>query len=212
MTGGTAMAAGAGEGHDDGWSELDRVARALSQHVPVRITDAREESRHAAVALVLRERSPGDPLELLFIQRAVYPGDPWSGQVAFPGGRRDPDDPHLVHTAMREVEEELGLSLDGRARLLGALDEIHPRTPVLPPIIVRPYVFAVNGEVEVTPNAEVAAAFWVPLSVLRDPSTEKESTVEVRTARWRVPSYVIEEQVVWGMTERILRQFLAVTG
>lgn len=211
MTGGAAMAAGAGEAFDDGGSELDRVARALSQHVPVEVTDAREESRHAAVALVLREQEPGSPLELLFIQRAVYPGDPWSGQVAFPGGRKDPEDPHLVHTAMREVEEELGLSLDGKARLLGALDEIHPRTPVLPPIIVRPYVFAVNGEVEVTPNAEVAAAFWVPLRVLRDPATEQESTVEVRNAKWRVPSYVIEERVIWGMTERILRQFLAVT-
>ncbi|MEP6687797.1 MAG: NUDIX domain-containing protein, partial [Gemmatimonadales bacterium] len=81
------------------------------------------------------------PDAVLLIRRADRAGDPWSGHMALPGGRREETDPDLVATAVRETFEEVGLSL-APADLLGSLDDVVPRTPVLPPIAVRPYVFA----------------------------------------------------------------------
>src|SRR3989337_2808027 len=66
--------------------------------------------RKAAVALIFRSGADGQP-ELLFIKRADYPGDPWSGQVAFPGGREEPGDSSLADTAVRETREEAGSDL-----------------------------------------------------------------------------------------------------
>lgn len=163
--------------------------------------------RYAAVALVVR-RSAGDGLELLFIKRAEFEGDPWSGHVAFPGGRREESDASLEETAIRETREELALDLARDGRLLGTLDDLHPRTPTLPPIVVRPYVFVARPDVSLELSHEVAVAFWVPLERLQAADATVESTIEVRGARWRVPSFVHEGHTIWGMTERILRQLL----
>src|SRR5262245_51926666 len=86
----------------------------------------------AAVALILVPGHTG--LETLFIRRAVRVGDPWSGQVGLPGGRRDPADVDLEHTAIRETREELAVDL-GLAERLGPLDDLSPRTQLLPPIV-----------------------------------------------------------------------------
>src|SRR5262245_4891896 len=92
----------------------------------------------AAVSVILRDGDEG--LETLFIHRAVRVGDTWSGQIAFPGGRREPRDRDLLATAIRETHEEIGVDLASAERL-GVLDDLHPRTPVLPPVVVRPFVF-----------------------------------------------------------------------
>lgn len=186
--------------------ELARLEAVLAAR-PAALADADASVRRAAVALVLRPRETA--LDVLLIQRAVFEGDPWSGQVALPGGRANASDASLVHTAMRETHEETGLDLSRGARLLGQLDELHPRTPVLPPIVVRPHVFALEADQPLTISDEVAHAFWVSLDTLRDPATAQESRIHVRDAWWRVPSYVVESRVVWGMTERMLRQLLA---
>ena len=110
---------------------------------------------------------------------------------------------------MRETFEETGVDLARFGAALGTLDEIYPHTPVLPPIVVRPYVFTVSPAVTVTPSDEVAAAFWVPLAGLRDPATSVEATVVVRGEERTVTSFRHREHVIWGLTERILRQFLA---
>src|SRR5204863_2744545 len=93
----------------------------------------------AAVAVILRDGDEG--VEALFIQRAVRVGDVWSGQIAFPGGRREPTDADLLTTAVRETVEEVGADLSSAERL-GVLDDLHPRTPVLPQLVVRPCVYA----------------------------------------------------------------------
>lgn len=169
----------------------------------------------AAVALALRHDARGS-LEVLLIRRAERAGDPWSGQVALPGGRASPVDPSLVHTAVRETREETGIDLHAHGRILGTLDELRPRTATLPAIIVTPVVAALEPARGPLPplvlSDEVADAFWVPLDQLRDPAASRESTVHVRGATWRVPSFVLGEHVVWGMTERILRQLLSRLG
>ena len=160
----------------------------------------------AAVAAVLRVED-NEP-ELLFIKRALAEGDPWSGHIAFPGGRSEPGDESLQDTALRETLEELALDLT-KGGILGRLDDLAPRSRSLPSIIVRPFVAVVSSDVQFVPSREVAATFWVPLTILRDPSTQDEHVMTVNGLRARFPAYRVSEHLVWGMTERIVRQLLA---
>ena len=189
-------------------ADVARIAGCLRRHAP-RTIESDEPVRRAAVALVLRPHDD-DELELLLIKRAEYTGDPWSGHVAFPGGRSEPGDVSLEQTAVRETWEETSIDLARDGIVLGQLDDLGPRTPSLPPIVVRPYVTLVQPDVSVVPSAEVALAFWVPLCALTHPGATVESMVTARGATFRVPSYLHDGHVVWGMTERILRQFLDV--
>lgn len=184
-----------------------RLARALAER-PGALAPDDGQPRRAAVAIVLR-RGAGDQVELLLIKRSDRDGDPWSGHVALPGGRREPADATLQDTAVRETREETGIDLARDGRVLGTLDELRPRSAVLPSVIVTPFVAVVPADVAVEPNAEVAAAFWVPLALLTDPSVAVESEVTTRGTTWRVPSYTLGVHVVWGMTERILHNLLA---
>jgi 8-oxo-dGTP pyrophosphatase MutT (NUDIX family) len=187
---------------------MDALAAALREHV--RREESEEEGlRWAAVALILRGTTLRDA-ELLFIRRAQRAGDPWSGHVAFPGGRRDVDDSSLELTARRETREELSLDLDLDAALLGVLDDLRPRAAALPSIAVRPYVFAMTRDAPLVPNQEVHSTFWMPVSELRDPSRSTEHIFDRDGARLRFPAYRSGEDIVWGMTERIVTQFLGV--
>ncbi|HET7457308.1 MAG TPA: CoA pyrophosphatase [Gemmatimonadaceae bacterium] len=203
--------------------DLEHLAAALAARPGVRalVRDGDVTPRRAAVAVVLRVRPGGGSadaedacgtLDLLLIKRADYEGDPWSGHVALPGGRHEPADATLEETAVRETSEELTLDLARDGVLLGTLDEIYPRTPSLPPILIRPYVFAVEGEVTLQPSHEVAAAFWMPVARLRDPSCADDATVVVRGEERRVASFRHGEHVIWGLTERILRQLVGLLG
>jgi 8-oxo-dGTP pyrophosphatase MutT (NUDIX family) len=153
----------------------------------------------AAVAAVVRDGPHG--AEVLLIKRADRAGDPWSGQMAFPGGRRDPRDAHLLETARRETLEEVGLDLDRHGRLLGPL----PDTPTHKnQIVVRPYVFAVTGDPVLVPNAEVARVLWTPLAPLVRGEAASSYTFEHDGQKWTLPAYRVEDQFVWGLTYRFL--------
>jgi 8-oxo-dGTP pyrophosphatase MutT (NUDIX family) len=192
--------------------DVRRLRAALSARPGVGI-DARDGSRRlAAIALVLRPGSavPGaiEP-ELLMIKRAEAEGDPWSGHVACPGGRMEPGDHDLEQTAVRETWEETGVDLARDGMVLGALDDISPRTPTLPPIIVRPFIAVVKPEVEMVQSSEVAEAFWVPLAALRERAAWGTAMVAVRGFGERqVMAFRHGTYTVWGLTERVLRQFL----
>ncbi|HUF36500.1 MAG TPA: CoA pyrophosphatase [Gemmatimonadales bacterium] len=157
----------------------------------------------AAVAVVVVP----EPEAVLFIRRAERAGDPWSGHMALPGGRRDRQDPELVATATRETAEEVGLSLPPAA-LLGSLDDVVPRTPVLPPIAVSPFVFALAERPALVLNPEVAAARWVPLDHLLRPETYHPVRVEIRNESRVVPAYQLDDAIVWGLTERVITALL----
>ena len=161
--------------------------------------------RRAAVALVLRVRHRA--LELLFVKRAEYAGDPWSGHVAFPGGRREPEDATLWDTAVRETREETALDLARDGMLLGRLDELHPRSQALPAIVVTPFVAVAPAEVKLALSPELSLAFWVPLERLRR-DAHVTSIVRPRGVEMRVPSVLHDGHVIWGMTYRILEDFL----
>ncbi len=165
----------------------------------------------AAVALILVP----DPDALLLIRRAEHPRDPWSGQMGLPGGRRSPDDPDLRTTAMRESTEEVGLDLS-RARLLGLLEDHAPTTRMLPPILVRPYVFLLppsgEGRPVVRPNVEIADASWVDLDRLLAPGVYGAYRVTAQGRTMERPGYRLPQGIVWGMTERILTPALRAIG
>lgn len=182
-----------------------RIERALAGRTP-QLAERDEPFKEAAVALVLRPVDAGDA-ELLFIRRAMRAGDPWSGQIGLPGGRFDPTDDSLRTTALRETMEEVGLDLRAHGHVLGVLDELRPRTPVLPPIIVRPYVAAIAHVPELVLSDEVAEVRWVRLSALFVPDAKVRTTVQVRDYRMQVDAYQQGDFTIWGMTERILSTF-----
>jgi 8-oxo-dGTP pyrophosphatase MutT (NUDIX family) len=183
---------------------LDLVRRALAATTPV--ADHDPAARPAAVAMILHQSA--DDLEALFIKRAARAGDPWSGQIAFPGGRFDSADADLLATAMRETREETGINLHS-AEQLGVLDDLNPRTPTLPPIVVRPFVFGVAARPALSLSpAEVQRAFWLPFTDLARAGVRKEITLTLRGAPRVFPAYDLGEDVIWGMTERILTSFL----
>jgi 8-oxo-dGTP pyrophosphatase MutT (NUDIX family) len=179
------------------------LAAELRERPGLTETDEGDPAR-AAVAVVLRANEQ-QALELLLILRATREGDPWSGQVALPGGRRDAEDATLQDTAIRETLEETGIDLGEHGLVLGTLDELRPRTPVLPPIIVTPFVAIVPPDLPFQLSDELADAFWAPWTTFADPTRVDERVVSVRGSDWKVSSYLVGERVVWGMTERMLR-------
>ena len=163
--------------------------------------------RKAAVALIFRAGEDGSP-ELLFIKRAEYPGDPWSGQIAFPGGREESGDTSLQETATRETREETGLDLAREGTVIGVLDDLRPRHIRLPAIVVRPYVAVVDRTEPLELSSEVALAFWIPFGALAHAESWREDTVVARGAQINARVFKHQDHVIWGMTERILAQLL----
>ena len=123
--------------------------------------------------------------------------------------RRETGDASLEDTAVRETREETGVDLAAHGRILGRLDELQPSTPVLPAIAIAPYVALYDGDARLTLSAEVHDAFWVPMAELADAANWSDVELEIRGARRTFPAFRHGEHVVWGLTERILRQFRA---
>ena len=156
----------------------------------------------AAVSLVCVR----DPDAVLLIRRSEREGDPWSGQLALPGGRQGATDQSLLETAIRETREEVGFELPPEA-LVGTLDDLVPITVHLPRIKVRPFVFLLDHRPVLFPNLEVAASWWLPLEDLLAPGVYGSYEVRGGDLVLSRPGYRLAEGVVWGMTERILTPF-----
>ena len=158
----------------------------------------------AAVAIILAP----DPDSVLLIRRAERTGDPWGGHMALPGGRKEPGDQDLLATATRETEEEVGIQLDPDS-LLGNLEDVVPRIPVLPPIAVRPFVFFAQIRPAMALNSEVAAASWVTLDHLLRPETHHQVRLDIAGQVRFVQAFELDSGIVWGMTERMLTNLIA---
>jgi len=161
----------------------------------------------ASVALVLHE-PPGESPELLFIQRAEREGDPWSGHMAFPGGRRQAEDSSLVATALRETQEEVGFRPD---RVLGRLNDFAgSRGPRIPALRVAGIVCEVDKRPRIKMNHEVRNTVWIPLSWILDPQAHR--VAPMGASGEPMPSFCYDDYVVWGLTYRLLRDFFSVVG
>ena len=183
-----------------------KIRSALASHRPV-AAEEEEGVRKAAVAMIFRVGKDG-VLELLFIKRAEYEGDPWSGQIAFPGGRVEAGDASLAETAIRETREETGIDLSREGMMIGTLDDLRPRAVSLPPIMVRPFVALLDRTEPLVLSPEVALSFWLPFAAVARTESWHEETVIASGIQINARVFRHEQHVIWGMTERILAQLL----
>jgi 8-oxo-dGTP pyrophosphatase MutT (NUDIX family) len=186
---------------------VDQVRRSLTARKPVLLPT--DEVRRAAVALVLTEGRSG--ADVLFIERARFVGDPWSGHMAFPGGRVEPGDPSGRAAAERETLEEVGLSLAG-AELLGRLDDKKGNPRTHPELVISAFVYHTPAPGELAINHEVQDAFWFPLEGLLDRARHVQYTAH---GEFEFPGILVGEpdrHVVWGLTYSFLESFFYVLG
>jgi 8-oxo-dGTP pyrophosphatase MutT (NUDIX family) len=184
---------------------LDALRQALADRAA--FTDDRGPGiAEAAVLLTLR---PRDPVELLLIERAEIEGDPWSGHMALPGGRREPRDADLVDTALRETREETGIVVP-RDRILGRLDELGPSASRHRfSLIIAPFVAVATRETEPRPApGEVETALWVPVTHLASDAAVDEVLIELEGEEFRLPALNYDDYIIWGLTHRILTGFM----
>jgi 8-oxo-dGTP pyrophosphatase MutT (NUDIX family) len=187
---------------------LEIIRGRLRAHRPV-VVEPPLDALDASVALVLYE-PPGGGTELLFIERAVRSDDPWSGHMAFPGGRRQENDADLACTACRETLEEVGFEPKAP---LGRLDDFSgSRGPAVPSLRVAAFVFEAPERPRLIASPEVQSAVWVPLPWILAPDSVAEYVARRAEREERFPAFKYQRYLVWGLTYRILRGFLNVVG
>jgi len=185
---------------------LDRVEQRLAAHRAKDLPRVADR-RRAAVAAILRyqRRAP----DVLLMRRVERPGDRWSGQVSFPGGREEEEDDDLLETAMREVREEVGLDLTASARLLGRIDPIRAmaRGKVLP-MSIMPFVFLQTRAQEIELGQEAVGTFWFPLDLAASGEIDDTYHWKLGSVELDLPCWSYRGHVVWGLTHRMLANFL----
>ncbi len=167
----------------------------------------RRLQKRSAVAMILQVRN--GELHILMIKRADREGDPWSGHMAFPGGRMDKTDAHGYAVAVRETAEEVGLILGAQDECIGRLSELHARPQRGTfGMAVSPFVFRLDRDVTLTPNHEVAEVVWVPLEFLSDAQNREEMIWTYKGVRLPVPCYRYEGRCIWGLSLMMLDELL----
>jgi 8-oxo-dGTP pyrophosphatase MutT (NUDIX family) len=160
------------------------------------------ELRRASVAVIIDRHTPP---KVLLIERARVTGDPWSGQVAFPGGKAQTGDLTLKDTAVREAMEEVGIDLAHDAEFLGYHQGLRTHNGLLD---VFPAAFSLERDVKTRPNEEVASFMWASLDVLASASSRGTANVRDGGQAREVPALRVGEYAVWGLTYRILSSLL----
>lgn len=188
----------------------DLELSALRKHQPVVKTE--ETLLRASVAIVLRENK--DDTEILMMQRAKHDGDPWSGQMSFPGGKIDPQDDSSKAAAIRETFEEVGLALE-QDDYIGQLDDILGfKVNGVHAVHITPYIFKPENEINLSINHEVADTVWMPLSWLATQERAHKSYYP-RNEKTRMPAVILNEQktqILWGLSLRIMVNLHSVIG
>lgn len=185
--------------------DLPTIADKLEHYSPNKHPD-RFLGHRSAVTLLLRQAQ--EP-EILMIERAHREGDPWSGHMAFPGGRMDDSDDHAYGAAIRECDEEIGLELHDYGRYLGRLSDMstHIRRGGHA-MWVTPFVFALDEVPPLNPNYEVADILWVPLSFLADPANRETMNWEIQGENIDLPCYFFDKRRIWGLSLGMLDELL----
>jgi len=186
--------------------ELRGIEAHMRQVAPVLLEE--QDPMRAAVAMILAPHPDGP--KVLMIRRAEHPEDPWSGHMAFPGGRSEPEDSSLVETAMRETLEEVGVDLARHGELIVAMNELPAYSSGRPVgMVVSPFLFSLDRtrETRIDPG-EVAAALWLPLAAFRDEANHQKTRIDSANFKADVDAFVVEEQIIWGLTHRMITNFL----
>jgi len=184
---------------------LDREQLTLHLQAFPKQTIPVETLRPAAVLLPLYLRDDRD--YLLFTERTAHL-EHHAGEISFPGGGMDPGDSGLIHTALRETEEELGIP-QAEIKVLGRLDDFYS----VHGYHVVPFVGIIPTPDNLQHDPfEIAGTFEAPLEYFRNPEIHREEDWQHRGRTHRVDFYQYEEHVIWGLTAAILRQFLEETA
>jgi len=156
------------------------------------------QDANAAVALILK---PADQdLKIFFVKRVENPDDPWSGQMALPGGKRDTEDQNLKQTVVRETLEETNINLLDRCRFLGVMET--QRSAPRPEMKILPFVILLEHEPTIKLNEELEWFVWISLKEL----VQHKGTVKFSFGEF--PAYIVGNSVIWGLTHRILEKLL----
>src|SRR5215472_9406803 len=182
--------------------DIERLREVLSKEVPVPREKLANNAKGAAVLVPILERQ--GELSIVYIRRADHVSS-HRGQVAFPGGRVDPTDTTLLHTALREAQEEVAID-PASVDVLGAFPEMSTLTSG---IIVAPFAGVIPATTELRPcPKEVAEIFEVPLGALHDPRYRGHH--EWGGNRSKFPAILYGGQTIWGLTLRITENLLAI--
>jgi 8-oxo-dGTP pyrophosphatase MutT (NUDIX family) len=164
-----------------------------------RLLKSPDEKADAAVAILIRPTDE-DP-EVFIVKRAEVDGDPWSGDMAFPGGKKATQDKGVLDAAVREVMEETGIDL----KPLKPLGYMEPLTSwVRRTFRVQPVVYLFEGDPPITLNYELTKYMWTPICELR----KLRSRAKVKG--FDSPIYRIGDDVVWGLTCRMLDKLIEI--
>jgi 8-oxo-dGTP pyrophosphatase MutT (NUDIX family) len=180
---------------------VDRLAMNLVAGEP-----ASKGLRFAAVSIIIRDK---EHPSMLLIKRAERIGDPWSGQIAFPGGKMQPNDGSAKDTAVRETLEEVGIDLGTSGEFLGYGPATTTHTGTMD---VVPAVFVLKQRVKVRPNEEVESYRWVELREVLAPGSRSNHALKFEGRSVEMPAFLVGDYVVWGLTHRILTSILKETG
>jgi 8-oxo-dGTP pyrophosphatase MutT (NUDIX family) len=192
------------------WDQiLERVLQPIPEYQAT--IGSLDGARYASVALIFQDANPG--LELLVIKRAIRDGDPWSGQMAFPGGKIDSADKDAKAAAEREVREEVGFVLSDSS-YLGRIDDTVAQVPGIPNVVLSAFVYRLPSRVLLALNEEVAEAIWVPLSRFIDPAYSADFQHP------RMPDSLMsavrlsesDQHILWGLSYRVMEAFWKAAG
>ena len=168
-------------------------------------------SKRAAVAISLRSGVSGP--EILMIQRAVREGDPWSGHMGFPGGRKDASDVTDVACATRETREEISFDLDTHGELVCQLSDVNTGWRAdRPEMLVAPFIFKVDSTPSFELNHEVDDTVWVPLNFLLDDANRGRHQWDWRGEVLESDAFTYDGRLIWGLSLMMIDELLEIIG
>lgn len=190
-------------------SDFEIIRRKLGHRLaaPRHILIEPERVPQAAVSLILREAQGS--AQALIIKRAERPDDHWSGHLALPGGRAQTEDVDLIATAARETFEEVGIDLFDGGGFIGQLDMLATTNPRLPRLEITPFVAIAPPGFTLNLSDEVAGVFWLSVAGLKREGRSSYFSIRMGDVINKWPAYPSEGGPIWGITERILTNFLS---
>ncbi len=185
---------------------FDTQAKLLEEFRPKKLPGRRYLIR-AAVALILRPTEKGT--QVLMMRRSEREGDPWSGHMSFPGGKKDREDSSTFIAALRETQEETGISNPQAVQFIGRLSDIITRPHSgKRPMVITPFVFTLHEEVEFEPNHEVAELLWIPLDYLANIAHREKMQWKQSGVAITLPCYFYKRQRIWGLSLTMLDELV----
>ncbi|MGQ9782256.1 MAG: NUDIX hydrolase [Nitrososphaeria archaeon] len=173
----------------------------LKSRLKTKSESINEDFRYAAVGVLLVDNNIA--VETLLIKRALIAGDPWSGQIAFPGGHFRATDVDLLSAMIREVHEEVGVNLRKQGKIVGSLTVVSSNN--MPELKVKPYVVVLSGRPKIAlSDEEVEDAFWADLRKFRPSKCEVISSLGPQVRE----GFFYNDYFIWGITYRILVELL----